>query len=535
MAADCTSGFDALASAPASAPVLSPTAPEKAVRIRRRILLISAIALSLAVAFCAFGTAIEGRDDFGPSDSQCIGVTPALLPPPSPPPPDGSAAYVAAWDAYVRAISQRPTGVQPGCMPMRFPARSSYRGVILVLHGFADCPQSMALLGPPLAAAGFDALFPLAFAHGDLLRSRPENSYWAVVMFSALAGSLVACVACCRCRCRCCLRPRTPRERRRRAQIAECAALGCVPFATSSLVAAAIVYFGASVGGGGGVVGCLSNPPPGLGFSCRGLAERNDRLPTSPDEYLAALDALNAIVALAPGEHAIVGLSFGGNSAAYLGQARRPDGSPLYARQLIIAPFIGLAGADLLLSSITALGLGNLVDQWGFNCYDERRAGRAGYCTMRVSAIVAARDVGQRLLAPGALRPAEGAAVSIVLIDGDDTVENAYVRELAAAYRTAGGGRVSKCMHYAGRAHHNLISVFNHIGVGASAGAPNKFWIRETVCAFTRFLADGVPLPTEAAQEGAGGHEPACAVECTPDACPFDCSRMEDVVVTSCS
>lgn len=45
---------------------------------------------------------------------------------------DARAAYVEAWEAYVTAALGGPLGVREGCAPLRFPATSEYRGVVVV-------------------------------------------------------------------------------------------------------------------------------------------------------------------------------------------------------------------------------------------------------------------------------------------------------------------------------------------------------------------------------------------------------------------
>ena len=64
---------------------------------------------------------------------------------------------------------------------MRFPATSTYRGAVIVHHGFSSCPQEMATLGPPLAAAGYDVLFTLLPGHGNAIKYSPDapNFLWA--------------------------------------------------------------------------------------------------------------------------------------------------------------------------------------------------------------------------------------------------------------------------------------------------------------------------------------------------------------------
>ena len=81
------------------------------------------------------------------------------------------------------------------------------------------------------------------------------------------------------------------------------------------------------------------------------------------------------------------------------------DGTALYARQLIMAPFLGVNALEPLLG---LPGLGGLTIDWGVGCDEERRLGRAGYCTMSVKNIRAARELG--LTAHAMLEEQKGAA-----------------------------------------------------------------------------------------------------------------------------
>ena len=58
--------------------------------------------------------------------------------------------------------------------------------------------------------------------------------------------------------------------------------------------------------------------------------------------YTAELDAFDAAVAsLASGQLVLAGLSGGGGASLHSSRALRPDGSALYQRTLLIAPYLG--------------------------------------------------------------------------------------------------------------------------------------------------------------------------------------------------
>jgi pimeloyl-ACP methyl ester carboxylesterase len=85
-----------------------------------------------------------------------------------PPAPQGSMTdrFDAAWAAYVATTD--PASLQPDCQAARFdpdPAQP-YRGTVVMIHGFAACPQQYFDLAPELQARGWRVLLPLLPGHG---------------------------------------------------------------------------------------------------------------------------------------------------------------------------------------------------------------------------------------------------------------------------------------------------------------------------------------------------------------------------------
>lgn len=74
---------------------------------------------------------------------------------------------------------------------------------------------------------------------------------------------------------------------------------------------------------------------------------------------------MTEIVRKAPGTHVLAGLSGGGGAAAYAGQATLASGSALYARQLLLAPYIDVAIIGPALTPIENLGLGEIKVDFG--------------------------------------------------------------------------------------------------------------------------------------------------------------------------
>ena len=79
---------------------------------------------------------------------------------------------IAAWQSYVAdTIAASPNAsLQPACVPRHYaPTANSSRGVVVLFHGFSACPQQYDVLGPLIAAEGFDVLLPLTPGHGNAL------------------------------------------------------------------------------------------------------------------------------------------------------------------------------------------------------------------------------------------------------------------------------------------------------------------------------------------------------------------------------
>ena len=132
------------------------------------------------------------------SNSSCPSVTPATAPASTMAVAASRQAFVSAWDEYYTTTMGRAEGVRAGCEPMRFPARGpTYKGVAVVWHGFSSCPQEMANLGPPLAAHGYDVLFPLMAGHGNALMYVAESPSFLWGFLCVAFGLLVLSVLCC--------------------------------------------------------------------------------------------------------------------------------------------------------------------------------------------------------------------------------------------------------------------------------------------------------------------------------------------------
>jgi alpha-beta hydrolase superfamily lysophospholipase len=54
-------------------------------------------------------------------------------------------------------------------VPRHYAPTKRSSGVVVLFHGFSACPQQYDVLGPLIAAEGFDVLLPLTPGHGNAL------------------------------------------------------------------------------------------------------------------------------------------------------------------------------------------------------------------------------------------------------------------------------------------------------------------------------------------------------------------------------
>ena len=451
------------------------------------------------------------------SAQTCQNVDPSTAPQPHSAAAAAAASpYLTAWNKYVSDITNRPEGLDPGCEPMRFPSTAdTYKGVVVIWHGFSSCTQEMTVNAPPIAALGYDVLLPVLPGHGDKLAFEPDGAFWiwGYLTFGIALLSL-ACLCCCRgCPCsakRDCMGKACGTTDRGRTYAISGCALVCGTLGLLSIVA--IILVAAAPG----PEQCVSLWPPA--FHCSGKAEKNDNIPTSMQGYIPAIERINGIAALATGTRIIVGLSGGGAVAAYAGQATAPGSSnALYERQLLLAPYIGLELFEAVLGPAISLGFGQISIHYGSNCHGKRRSqGKAGYCNIELRHIKAMRDLGAWTLAN--LATPAGTTVQIVGVAGDGVVMNSKMLELYDAY-VAEGTTASYCL-FGGdmTGSHSFMSIWNSPDV-------DMHWIGDTVCRVTSYVAEGTFLPQEAAMiEGAN----TCSSPCTDRtvaSCGWDCTR----------
>jgi len=74
------------------------------------------------------------------------------------------------WDEYVAAATKKADasgrGYQDACKPRMHKNKGSYRGSIMLLHGFTACPQQFEKLVPILTSRGYTVFSPVLPGHG---------------------------------------------------------------------------------------------------------------------------------------------------------------------------------------------------------------------------------------------------------------------------------------------------------------------------------------------------------------------------------
>ena len=92
-----------------------------------------------------------------------------------------------------------PEGIQTDCLPKQWPADSSvtYKGTVMLLHGFTACPQQYFETQAYLTAQGYNVLAPLLPGHGLKFKWIPvyENAGpwwnpWSVKRLSTYKGEV---------------------------------------------------------------------------------------------------------------------------------------------------------------------------------------------------------------------------------------------------------------------------------------------------------------------------------------------------------
>lgn len=207
------------------------------------------------------------------------------------------------------------------------------------------------------------------------------------------------------------------------------------------------------------------------------------------DAYDAFSDQINGIMEYADGERVIGGLSGGGAAALYVNDR----GRDVYDRNLVIAPFIDIAGGDFVngaMAFIGAIPVINLVSATPFNtadfCLEKRQQGKASYCKWQLRGAAGMRSLGQAAAKSVRIEPLTN-RVQVIGVNGDNSVSLDRVRELIATQMATDG--TTACFYPEG-VPHSMFSRYDHPGV-------DMYWLDDFNRAAVAFITTGAAFPSE--------------------------------------
>ena len=202
-------------------------------------------------------------------------------------------------------------------------------------------------------------------------------------------------------------------------------------------------------------------------------------MPTSAskERYTQFAREMNRIMADAPGERVVGGLSLGGAIAA---RAVAEAPAKTYARALYMSPFFGVPGAAGWLSKAANVLVPGRDAGWGDGCEEERSTGRAGICDFQVQHLRGAADFAEDT---ARLRQKlAGTKTQIVGVEADGAADN------GATKRVAEGAGAALCLYPKG-VPHSFLSRFDN-------PKAERYWLPTVSAQVTGFLANGSPVPT---------------------------------------
>lgn len=260
-----------------------------------------------------------------------------------------------------------------------------------------------------------------------------------------------------------------------------------------------------------------------------------DKLPRSLEGYENFVTAMNNIMIQVDGTRIVGGLSVGGAVATFAGTFLDEHGNPLFHRQLLMVPLLGLPKViyDIGLSAMNAIPfVSRKVVGWGDPCEVERSKGRAGICHFEVSQVAAARDFGAKVL-ENIKTPKNGIQTQIVY-DWDDTAVS--VDKIQKLYKLYGKPEMGKsvCTLPQDKSH-SFLSKYD-------TPDENKYWLNEITCRLTDFITQqssaiaGVDtldmegyLTATAIPDDEWNHRGwyGCEFKCQETTCPYDRSIVQ--------
>jgi len=306
---------------------------------------------------------------------------------------DRASVFAERWAAYVAWASR--DGLQAGCEPRMVEpdAGATYRGTVVLMHGFSACSQQYDDLVGLLAAQGYRTVLAVLPGHGrpypaidkDNPNAQPDGASWRAV-------------------------------------------------------------------------------------------------------YTAFAEQINGLMAYADGDRVVGGLSGGGTASLWL-NLQAPG---LYDRNLVMAPFLDIAGGGFVNGTVAFLGsipgLNNLTAKpFGAArpCIEKRKKGRAGYCSYNLRHVAGLKGLGGGVRKTMRTEPLD-VRLQVIGVERDPTVSNARIRE-AIRFQPA-NGRTSACFMPEG-VPHSMFSRKDNPGA-------DMYWLEAFQSAVVNFIVEGTAMPT---------------------------------------
>lgn len=219
-----------------------------------------------------------------------------------------------------------------------------------------------------------------------------------------------------------------------------------------------------------------------------------------PWNWKATYDAfarqINGIMEYADGDRVIAGLSGGGSVSLFLNLHARQ----MYDRNLVIAPFLAIAGGNVVNAVVAGIGavpVVNWLDATPFGtekpCVEKRRQGKAGYCEYQIRHVAGMKSLSHWVRREIREAPLD-VQLQIVAVQHDTAVSNQRIAELLALHED--NGNASACAYPEGIPH-SMFSRYDNPGT-------DMYWLDAFLEGAVGFIVDGEPFAVDGTFEVAG-------------------------------
>lgn len=223
--------------------------------------------------------------------------------------------------------------------------------------------------------------------------------------------------------------------------------------------------------------------------------------------YEAFARQVNGIMQFADGDRVIAGLSGGGSASLFVNL----QGRGLYDRNLVMAPFLAIAGGNFVNGAVAGIGaipVVNWLDATPFGtekpCVEKRRQGKAGYCEYQVRHVAGMKSLAHWTRREIREAPLD-AQLQIIAVEHDTAVSNKRIAELLAIHEN--NGKTSACAYEEGIPH-SMFSRFDNPGT-------DMYWLDAFLDSAVEFIVEGRPFAVAGTFEAAGHVYYNCATTVT--------------------